>query len=349
MDNRIAKKLMCVYCKQRIDTEYVFKQTFGIAKCSCSRFPIVNSILYLKNDSSQKRAVELINKRKYFLALIALLQLRKRLLVPIIFLILLHRHKKAQYRISFQVFLRLLVIFGYPLSWARYLANRKRMPSYILSEAVVDYLPVTPKAVIIDAGCGTGQLIHSLGKTVDPKNIIGLDGSFLSLFLAKCFFVSQETLLICTDIENGLPFANKSVTLCFDVESFQHYTKKQQYLSELGRVITPRGVAALIHVFNKNSGRDKNIYPVSPNKLVKLSKNNGFPYIYALPHVTFWPQLIRNKHIDLVQYLETPIKMSYAHSYILSRNLLPKIVPNKFYARLKKIKIDYFQDQPLKQ
>ncbi len=274
--------LRCVRCKKN----FFLKEGsnfFSIVKCGCREYPLVNGILYLGKDSLRKKALKFLEEGKDKRATLSLIGFKRRLSLPIFYLLLPNAFNKSVQRIfgrhlyeilGFKRVVRILTHFSYPSAWAKYIQNREQMPSFFTSILAANLLKGKYQKVV-DIGCGSGQLLKVLAQKVRPENIIGLDKSFFSLFLARRFFASRKSLLICADVEEGLPFISESFDLVLSTDSFHYLKNKSLFLKESLRTLKPQGVLAALHIVNSTKIVFGNVRGITPKKLSIMLKKAG--------------------------------------------------------------------------
>ena len=221
--------LRCIKCQGNFKYRE-FTINFALLSCFCNTYPLVEGILYLHNSNLRKNSLHHLWKRDFQQATKTLLGSRRIILFFLAFflfpnvinsLIKTLLNRNIYQLLGFENVVKIITPLVYDKPWAWYIMNRKKMPYYFTSLATTNVL-MDYKAKVIDVGCGTGQLLHSLSQKIKPQNIFGIDNSFLTLLLARRFFASPNTLLICTDIEKGLPFKERSIDFVLSTDSF-HY------------------------------------------------------------------------------------------------------------------------------
>ena len=297
--------LLCPVCGKPL-WKYKNLGNSEILKCDCSEYPLVSGILYLKNDGVGKEAVECLINRKEEKALIALLNLRFLLFLPLYFLFIskpiaefsMFFFKKPFYLfLGFENTIRIMTLFSFDKKWAWYLINRKKIPSYFLSLLTTNMVKKKGDKGA-DLGCGVGHLLPELESVVTPGNVYGLDSSFLNLFLARTFFANPRTLLICCDMEKGFPFKDSSLNLTTVTDTFNQIKGKEAFLKEMGRILKETGVGAVIHIL-KNSNPRYRLRGILPKKTKEFCKKAGFKKVSIYSNESLWNYLNFNDHVNL--------------------------------------------------
>ncbi|MFT6147191.1 MAG: ubiquinone/menaquinone biosynthesis C-methylase UbiE [Myxococcota bacterium] len=117
-----------------------------------------------------------------------------------------------------------------------------------LAEALAD-------DVVVDVGCGTGNVLRLLSKTVTQGRLVGVDPSLEMVRQAvarSVGHVAQGRLEFVEGAANALPLADHSVTLFMAVHTVHHWDDVGEGLDELRRVIAPGG--RLLVCFEENYG-----------------------------------------------------------------------------------------------
>lgn len=108
---------------------------------------------------------------------------------------------------------------------------------------IIEGVKLPKKSRVLDVGCGTGHLT-SLIKDLHPHSeVCGTDVSRTAIALGKKKYPQVE--LHVSDSEKELPFADNSFDLIVSGEHIAHIYNTDLYISELKRVLKPRGVLIL--------------------------------------------------------------------------------------------------------
>lgn len=261
--------IRCLYCNHKLEI-YLQRNHSYLLKCSNNHvFPVVNGILYMKNKTLINRANSLIKRGCYYRVLLALLQLRKRLSIPLVFLFTIN--------VAFEPAIKILTFFGLDKRWVNYLATRTRNESYKSTLELLKYH--NKNEIILDIGCGVGQILQKIYKNAKPKNVYPLDVSFLHLLFARKYFAKPETLLICSDVEKGLMFEDNCFDSIVTTDTFHYIKSKNDLLSECKRVIKNKGKVEIVQTINSKNTVFNNIKGITPNKMKSLLKKNKYNHI----------------------------------------------------------------------
>ncbi len=175
-------------------------------------------------------------------------------------------------------------------------------------DAVLARLQGIDPSVVVDLGCGTGQLTQRLVGTFPAAAIVGVDLSDGMLARAAGRLATAgdgATGLVQADAEQ-LPFAVSSVDVVVCTESFHWYRDQAQALNELARVLRPGGrlliasIATMTGVGDRlltgatvSAGTAIRAHP--PHHLREMISRAGFEVIYQrrIPRLgpIAWPVL----------------------------------------------------------
>lgn len=349
--------LRCIYCKKRL-TVYKKSNSSSILACECQKYPLVEGILYLKKDKRKDKAISYLISGDERKAITSLIDLRKKLLYPFSLLFLLTTFDPLFRKIFKKTFLKLfgfkniiryLQLFGFDEGWSWYIINRYRQPTYYLS-LLATGLVSSKKSKVVDIGCGVGHLLRPLSEKTDPSNIIGVDISFLNLLFAKYFFTPKGCLLICCDVNDGLPFIDNWADLIIFADSLFNFRKKSFIIKESNRVLILKGLISITHVINTTKYLFPNCYSLTYQSLSRIIKEAGFKNTVIYSEATLWFLLNRGLPIltDNSDSEETLIK-SLTYCLFTGKEKLPKYIELKktYYKKLKKTNITYKLDKEL--
>jgi len=151
------------------------------------------------------------------------------------------------------------------------------------------FIPLEKEIVIVDFGCGNGQIIQEIKKINLKAEYIGLDVSETALKSAKTILPDCKFY----KIEDGgkLPLKNNSVDFIFSSEVIEHIYDTENAFSEISRILKSGGKLLLTvpyHGLIKNIlimffAFDKHFNPTGPHirffskrTLFSLLKKNRF-------------------------------------------------------------------------
>ncbi len=275
LQKKIFKKLRCVYCYSEfhINPEYSHidgnNSLWGVLTCDCDVYPVVAGIVYLKKDTGlkNKKIVGLIKQRKFYESFFLLID--DSIFVKYI-LVFWYRYQKVFERFFSKVTYIFLHFFSKHKSWIIYLSKRKKSSKNFLVLHSLLKKNLKDSETIVDIGCGNGFLA-----TLLPMNCIyiGIESDFFSLLLSQLLKGrKQEPLLICADINMGIPIKEKSASHIIFLDSFSYLYKKKEILDEVSNVLK-EGYVYLIGLYTSTITTDEWGYGISKNNLVQIVKS----------------------------------------------------------------------------
>ena len=288
--------LICPYCGDSLSfkffkkDQFIDNKSFGIARCSCDEYPIVESIVFLLKDDRQtnRRAVARVKSGKYIKAVWECLANSAKTHKTIVFTAYLaKRYLKAAPPLP--LLLRVLQFSGPARDWFRYLIKRQEKDDIHLAYQLVQKQKGA-KGVFVDVGFGIGNFFNLMASKSSgpPGAYIGIDKSFLSLLITGLYLKKHNLLLICSGVETGIPLRERSASRVLFLDSFWQIHKKRFAVEEAGRILKKEGIIFIV-----------NFYETTPKTLL-------------------WGYGVKPK--DLNSYLET----NFANIKFVDDTLLPK-------------------------
>lgn len=104
-----------------------------------------------------------------------------------------------------------------------------------------------------DLGCGTGEMMKLILQQNEDKSLYGIDLSEKMLDVAK-EKLGNRVKLILGDSEQ-LPFPDSFFDVVYCNDSFHHYPAPDKVLSEISRVLKPKGVFLMCDCWQPAIGR----------------------------------------------------------------------------------------------
>jgi ubiquinone/menaquinone biosynthesis C-methylase UbiE len=126
----------------------------------------------------------------------------------------------------------------YDRRWQRYHAET-------FGRAVCDIQDDRPIA-ILDAPCGTGELIRWLLPQVPAARIVGVDGSEAMLGIARQKWAGQTRVSFQHALADALPFADATFDWALCCSSLHYFRQPERVLKEFARVLKPTGRLLLL-------------------------------------------------------------------------------------------------------
>lgn len=113
---------------------------------------------------------------------------------------------------------------------------------------IINKLELSENDVLLDVGCGTGEVLNRIAGIYQNVQLYGLDISPKMLQIAKDKDVKNKIEYVCGDAEK-LPFNKDMFDVLLTSESFHHYPNPKQALREFGRVLKPKGKMILCDMY----------------------------------------------------------------------------------------------------
>lgn len=171
-------------------------------------------------------------------------------------------------------------------------------------DAVLARLTEVPPQIVLDLGCGTGQLTRRLTQEFPDAEVVGLDYSAGMLGKAR-HRVGSSADLVHADAQY-LPFRSASVDVVVCTESFHWYGDQRRAVAALAEVLRPGGqlvvasIAAVTDVGESvvrkwSSVGGQPVRALTPRHLRDLLTSGGFEVVHQrrVPRIGFapWPVL----------------------------------------------------------
>lgn len=272
-DKTNKQTFRCPFCQRPFKVKN--SRNFFVAKCQCDEIPVLEGIIYLlKNDSLRhKKISQAIYEKKLLKAIwIALSDqaTTHRMMMMGIYLM----HKYTTIKPSLTLSLKLFMIVGPSRSWFRYLLKTDERNT--LKTATGLMKSIHDKSTILDIGCGLGHLSHSIVKNNTSVNFFSIDKSFFSLLLAQIYHPSNQVKYICTDIEQGIPLSDKSMSNIIFLDTFAWIMNKKRVIEESFRCLSRKSSLLVINVHEQMNKTYWWGYGIAPHKLRLYFYSSGF-------------------------------------------------------------------------
>lgn len=101
---------------------------------------------------------------------------------------------------------------------------------------------------LLDVGCGTGEILNSLGKIYPNAGLYGIDISPQMIEVANKKEYAKKIKYVCGDAEN-IPYPDNKFDVLLTSESFHHYPNPTKALKEFGRVLKTNGKLILCDMY----------------------------------------------------------------------------------------------------
>jgi SAM-dependent methyltransferase len=248
--------LHCPYCGSALeilsDTSPDEALNYGILRCACAEYPVVDGIPILQQADGLNRAVAFIRRQEPHRALLqALSVFRVR-----------WAHRSLWHRARYELACRRVVAGGAgatfedaaqllrrPKVFADYLVHRYANPSFLAAIGPMMLLKES-NGRVLDLACGAGHASFLMGALWPDLSIVSADQDFVSLYLAKRF-LAPNTTHVCWDVETPSPFPDRSFDTIFCLDAFHYFRAKRGIANELKRIGTAECLWLFPHLHNR--------------------------------------------------------------------------------------------------
>ena len=304
--------LRCQHCRKAIKPVYtsIFDGSttepentdiiFGVAKCTCSEYPIVQGILYLKKENRQA-AVLHIRGGMFSKSIDDVLDLPRGISKIIKYIKPWGRIDRYLFTIGLstswlftntEIPLSLTSIIPKFNSWIKYLRKRLNNPTFYHSLAQISLFT---RGYTLDVGSGLGHFVRELSHIQNASSIISLDNSYWNVYFS--YWKSPNITHICCDVQYGLPFHSKSITNLTFNDCLHCIPERKTLLRDVTRILTPHGIAAFCHVHNTS---EQSNFVGAPIPIRKLIQQLHTKYHYAISERTLHQKIIlKSSSIDI--------------------------------------------------
>jgi ubiquinone/menaquinone biosynthesis C-methylase UbiE len=121
---------------------------------------------------------------------------------------------------------------------------------------------------VLEVGCGRGGGASYIARRFRPLEMVGVDRNATAIRFDQKHHAAQKNLRFMLADAHELPFEDESFDAVVNIESAQHYSDVDRFLSEVHRVLKPGG-HLLISYFEDP---DKGVYPRQALARSKLHK-----------------------------------------------------------------------------
>jgi ubiquinone/menaquinone biosynthesis C-methylase UbiE len=173
-----------------------------------------------------------------------------------------------------------------------------------ITQQTLALMGLKPGLRVLDLGCGAGWASRLLAQMVGggelTGQVVGLDVSDEMIRIARASSTAYENLLFVVGSAQQIPWEENFFDKVLSVESFYYYGDQERALSELFRVLAPKGeLYILINLYRDNHYSlrwvDELKVPVqvrSEQEYIELLKENGYEDVRAMriPDLTPTPE-----------------------------------------------------------
>ena len=311
MKRKLLEIMKCPYCGTDLEIEEIYSENEeeiinGCIKCECATYPILEGILVLKNTSTKKYIIEYLKKKEIQKAValsfgpgindicraIDIIEPKPfgNFFKKGLFGLVDHFSKKKYKRYSDKN-LSFHDVLG-NTSGVVYFKHRFSSQTFWSLYPFIKLLREKRKR-ILDVCCGAGHASFVISKYVNPDELICVDGTFSSLYLAKKYFSKAEFINI--DVNYQLPFKDDIFSSVFMMDAFHYVDARVLLAKEFERVLGHEGMLLLLHLHNalvENVAAGK---PLSPPAWKGLFDIN----VMALPEKNIVEDFILRDRLNL--------------------------------------------------
>ena len=311
MKKELLEIMKCPYCGNDFEIEEIYSENEeeiinGCIKCECDTYPILEGILVLKNTPTKKYIIEYLKKKEIkkaialsfgpgvndicrvvdFIELKPLGKFFKKSLFGLV-----DYFSKKRYRGYSDMNLSFCEVLGNGPSNV-YFKHRFSSQTFW---SLYPFIPVLSKKRkrVLEVCCGAGHASFVISKYVKPDELICVDGTFSSLYLAKKYFSNSEFINI--DANYQLPFKDDIFSSVLMMDAFHYVDARALLAKEFERVLNPEGMLLLLHLHNalvENVAAGK---PLSPQTWVDLFDHK----VMALPEKAVIEDFLLRNRLDL--------------------------------------------------
>ncbi|MEW6587185.1 MAG: class I SAM-dependent methyltransferase, partial [Nitrospirota bacterium] len=330
--------LRCPLCEADIGIEDIYEDTpetliHGSLRCECDTYPVCYGVLILKNSPVKKFVLRFLKERDFKkAALFAMANYADdicRLLVYSESFKALKLFRKAilgtitaclNYRYSkyFNDNISFTDVLG-DGDHDQYLRHRFSCQTFWSLYPFVSMIR-HKGGRILEVCCGSGHASFILSRSIPAEKMIGIDGDFRSLYLAKRYFSRAD--FIQADMNAGLPFKDDQFSVAFMMDSFHYIDNRALLAKEFNRVTKPEGFNLILHLHNAFKENASAGRPLSPAATRRIFRDND---ILLLPENKVIENFIQDRRLDTSEkYTEKQIRD--ADALIVARHLPATIV-----------------------
>jgi SAM-dependent methyltransferase/uncharacterized protein YbaR (Trm112 family) len=293
LNTAFIDELHCPYCASPLAVERVIESRadrieHGIVRCGCYRYPIIDGILILKQqsgpaDTHDVRVAHLAagdvdqarHRAMHVDAPLApgpgrwhrALQRAARRGVPLAgALARLQSGVADKAGSGGEVPFAELLDTLRPGLYAQYLYQRYANNSFLASVAPLLLLgDLNPGQRVLELTCGIGHSAFLMHALFPHLEVVATDHDFVNLSIARRHFLPTAQL-VCLDAETPLPFAEQSFGAVFCLDGFHYLRSKVALTRELDRVAEYEALWLFPHLHNAHAENFNPGIPLSPDQ-----------------------------------------------------------------------------------
>ena len=325
MKIEFLKLMKCPYCGTDFEIDEVYSENEGeiingCIKCEYNEYPILEGILILKNTPTKEYIINYLKKKEIkkaialsfgnytndFCRVMQFIESKPcgKFLNKSLFGLANYffENKYMRYSNKNTSFYNVLGRGPYEL----YLKHRFSASSFWSLYPFVPLLRKRRKR-ILEVCCGAGHASFVISKYVNPEELICVDGTFSSLYLAKKYFSNAEFINI--DANYQLPFKDGIFSSVLIMDAFHYVDARALLAKEFERVLSKEGMLLLLHLHNALVDNVAAGKPLSPSTWKGLFDLN----VVALPEKAVIEDFVLRDKLDLSKkYSEEELNLSDA-------------------------------------
>jgi SAM-dependent methyltransferase len=255
---------------------------YGVVRCECAEYPIVEGIMSLGTGSGTPEVVDLVKRGDRHRALALSLSqgaqstvgstrwvARRRMLGRLAGRVLtawaFHQASGDKRRLTTDAPLcRILGTSGFET----YLKHRFSADSFWPLFALLPLLRQR-NGVVLDVGCGIGHASFAIATTIRPRTLFSIDQNFWELFLARRY-MSPKSTAIAIDVNGPLPFRDACIDCVVALDMFHYVDSPAGLAREIERVTSQDGLVTMLHVHNALQSNVAAGKPLPPTTWLQL-------------------------------------------------------------------------------
>ena len=239
---------------------------YGILRCACYRYPVIEGIPVLRQNSGPGDTDDIAAQRiqdNDFAGALAYVLKANITKPPPTFIQRLQRRAAKQYHRKPDPFLNDLAHYRTP-TYADYLYQRYANSSFLSAIPLIlmlrrffgtaGHAGRAPRA--LDLGSGIGHASHVMTTAIPELAVVAADYDFINLYQARRYVVPHRPC-VCLDAEIPLPFADDVFDVVFCMDAFHYIRSKVALVREFDRVANQAAVLLLPHLHNALSDRNQ--------------------------------------------------------------------------------------------
>ncbi len=287
---------------------------YGIIRCTCYRYPIIDGIAILRQRSGSADTVDkgvtyleagdtegALHYAFYCASPIPPAQSRWQRAVDS----LPFRHRSAGLHLPNQsLTFRQSLHLHRPPGFADYLFHRHANNSFLAAIPLLlllKELQSPANLTVLDLNCGVGHASF-LMRTLFPNiSVIATDHDFVNLYLARRHMI-PNTCCICLDSELPLPFGDRFLDAVLCLDGLHYVRSKRALLKELDRSLKEAGIWLFPHMHN---GLAKNVSPGVPLRPSDYQRCFDFLPSRLCIESEIFQNFMQNQTLDLTESRST--------------------------------------------